>query len=738
MAKSLQQWLGLFIATELASVTEWKRECQRAPKVKLDPESRFSDDGSNFRSAAGSPPLSTESKVQLVKILSTKDPAATALVSDGANTIKATLSRESVTVLEEELEEELSLDMRGDVVSLAAVTVISTPYGPADGHIQLVIDELQYQYHLRKTIGDPAPIEQHKEVARLLVDITKLRRKQYADGESFEEAEPISSHIPPDAVPGASRLDSRNPRQHTPLAASQRNAPSQASSPVVVSASPQSQAALATQVPARKKPTGPSLAREGFAIEGGVNLSRPSAPNLASTKQRAPSAPNTHAPAVSTNTTLLLNLLGKPKDTTPDRSAVPDVTEVEPEAEPSDPEQPPPASQVEQSFEVHGQKDTSRVTAKRPVTPAVTGIGPRIKRTRRKIPREQQRLLEQKSSWYPSDPGRRFPHPNVPVELLQTWNTEVPAHATYVSQQSSHGRDEHDVAQESSASSSTDDAMELSESSSDEGLPWASTPSQPKRDMLPPDSTTESVPPPIPRNSQQSMTFHSPSKPPSLPPDSPFGSSRGTPRFASTQQLPLRSPVKQHSLPPRPPPSTARASDQYSPSSSMKRGNEPPSRRSEYARRESRNSAYDSYAPSYPGGSRNSRPTSRDHELARRGSRDAAYPESSMPRKEFDHYAPPYSSTSRDTRALPRDRDYERTGKPEPTHREADVPLPRHRHQDTAHPRSSGLDTVIKGTQFANTGEEMEMDVPRPLEDSAVTHRQIRSETLKVAQRCAW
>ena len=166
MAKSLQPWLGAFIQKELAAVVEWRNQIQRAPKVKQDPDSRFNDDGSNFRSTVDSPPLTVDCKAQILKVLSTAG-SPTVLLSDGTTSVRAKLSDNAVQTLEDELEEKLSLEMKGDVVSLFAVKVASTPYGPTEGHVQLEIDELQYQYHLRKTIGNPTPTEQHKEDRRI-------------------------------------------------------------------------------------------------------------------------------------------------------------------------------------------------------------------------------------------------------------------------------------------------------------------------------------------------------------------------------------------------------------------------------------------------------------------------------------------------------------------------------------------------------------------------------------------
>ncbi|KAK4547145.1 hypothetical protein LTR36_001366 [Oleoguttula mirabilis] len=206
MAKALPQWLGSFVEAELAAVVKWNNDIKETPKIKNDPDSRFSDDGSNFRSAVGAPHLSTSSKAQLIKVFTGSNPASV-LLSDGQVSIRATLSEDAVAVLEDELEEKLSPDMKGDILSLAAVTLVSTPYGPADGHVQLYIDDWQYQYHLRKSVGDPKPIEKQQQVGHLLETIKHIRTQQYHDEDVGEHAQAGPLQQGPDAVLEVSRLD---------------------------------------------------------------------------------------------------------------------------------------------------------------------------------------------------------------------------------------------------------------------------------------------------------------------------------------------------------------------------------------------------------------------------------------------------------------------------------------------------------------------------------------------------
>jgi len=808
MAKSLQPWLGAFIQKELAAVVEWRNQVQHAPKVKQDPDSRYNDDGSNFRSTVESPPLTADCKAQILKVVSTAG-SPTVLLSDGTTSIKAKLADSAVRTLEEELEEKLSVEMKGDVVSLLAVKVASTPYGPAEGHVQIEVDELQYQYHLRKTIGNPTPTEQHKEIAGLVENISKIRAQQY-DGNAVEETvrPPKPRVSSPAAVLGASRADDHDNRQQIAPRTQPRL---QSQSPINGTTCSQTQAAIATQMPARKKQkvSGPTLAKEGYEVEAGVNLLRPSERTLDSTKKQAPAVRPARPVAVSSEISKLLNLLGGPSNpapmaftaptasTAPMPSIVPDVIELDPDPEPIRPvvdlelehkAQPPQAtSKVNESTRTRSPQPTQRPLAKRPRTP-VGDDGSRIMYARCKVPMQQRSLLEKKQSWFPSLPGQQFPPSNVPIELQKTWSTNgTTDSATSPTKPVEVEPDQLPAPQESSAASDDDGSMDTS-STSDEEIPssqWQPTPTPPKREMLPPDSTIGSGQDGSQFRSPRKTPLQSPAKPPSIAVESPMRSSLGTPQFTSTQQqLPLRSPVKhhpasssgsadgararrtdrssqytQHTPPSRPTASIRR--DDYS-LSQLERHSPPPRSPASYG-------GGDSYRPSYSSARTRERPPRREH------NHSPPYSSARPPARPYfreNNYRPHYSSTrsiepppvrgdrrravsppsrsdkdvpvythdTSDRRSLTSDRDRVRHAnhdQPDPRQRQQ-APGPRHDMSTTATPRSSGLDTVIKGTQYSNGDGEMETDVPRPLKDPALEHRHKRSEHFKGVQRREW
>lgn len=128
---------------------------------------------------------------------------------------------------------------------------------------------------------------------------------------------------------------------------------------------------------------------------------------------------------------------------------------------------------------------------------------PRLPYGRRKVPANQQLLLNENSSWLPSLPGCHFPRPNVPIELLTKWNSAPsPSQRSTAAfnESASHSRDEHSLRASSSTSRRTSrEQGKISPSSSsrstddsDEPVDESDWPlSQPQaRPDLPPDSST--------------------------------------------------------------------------------------------------------------------------------------------------------------------------------------------------------------------------------------------------------
>lgn len=60
-------WLATLIETELENVIAWKSIVKPDPDADPEQRSRFSDDGSNLRSALGAPQLDSDSTIQLLE-----------------------------------------------------------------------------------------------------------------------------------------------------------------------------------------------------------------------------------------------------------------------------------------------------------------------------------------------------------------------------------------------------------------------------------------------------------------------------------------------------------------------------------------------------------------------------------------------------------------------------------------------------------------------------------------------
>jgi hypothetical protein len=65
-------WLATLIETELENVIAWKSIVKPDPDAREDQRPRFSDDGSNLRSVVGSPPLDSDSTIQLLEVSTNK------------------------------------------------------------------------------------------------------------------------------------------------------------------------------------------------------------------------------------------------------------------------------------------------------------------------------------------------------------------------------------------------------------------------------------------------------------------------------------------------------------------------------------------------------------------------------------------------------------------------------------------------------------------------------------------
>ncbi|KXL50266.1 hypothetical protein M433DRAFT_434786 [Acidomyces richmondensis BFW] len=473
MARLQNPWLGSFIASELDALIKWNESTKKSPQVKSDPDCRFFDDGSNFRCIVGSPPLPADSKVQLLEVISPARDAAVVLLCDGAYSIKATLSEEALANLEEELGEQLSMDVKGDVFLVHSATLISTPYGPEDGHIQLYIDKLQYQYNLRRTPNGLPLVKQHDDVRKLFCQISQIRYQQYAEADNVDCIDSGSPLLDTDMKV----TDNLREADCTPV-------------PGLLPSSwllpDNSQAAVATQIdPSRKRrKMAPSLAKDGFAFETGVNLALPSGTLSSITRQddMCNALPN------------LRRLLQNNKCASPSYSRDPNTTTDN-------------IDQRDSGNNQEGRRSSPFISRSSPETPEYLALPHssllktsdrkdmsnfRLQYGRRKPPMSQQRLLNQESSWFPPEAGKQFPVPNVPIELLKIWISEAPIPVSEASRAelSQVGAQPNSTGYEPIVHTGNSDSS--SQTSSSEELPWS--PSQRKDDYLPPDSTVNSGP----------------------------------------------------------------------------------------------------------------------------------------------------------------------------------------------------------------------------------------------------
>lgn len=603
MAKSLQPWLGDLVEGELNAVIEWHKATQNAPKIKRDPDSRFHDDGSNFRSAVQSPPLTPDSKVQILEVICLS-PSPILLLSDGSVSVKAKLSDTAVSVIEDELEEPLSTDMKGDVISINSINVVSTPYGPADGCLQLEVENLQYLYHLRKTVGTPDAIGQRRNVSALLEVIRAIRAQQYTDGSPTDAPSQLphsrqNSLVPQSqAAAGSAHYDTGAPEAQLDEGGSQPGSLSNSSTKTQTSPgihSLQTQQGFATQAkaPLNKARKGPSLGKEGYEMASGVNLAKPMGPALGIDKNAATSPPRSlRAEASTTDTAQLLNLFGgggkAPSRPTNAEEVI--GIHVEKSADGDKATAATPRAERLGTTDHEALLDSQRFVKRRRLS--AQDSKPRIEYARRRIPAQQQSLLERKESWFPSMPGHVFPVPNVPIELLKAWDLAARDNPAQSAHEASHKgdlesvgsaapaieRNDHDGARPSHDRDDEDLDIRSSSSSSDEELSESQWPiSQPtptkdfssplKRSTLPPDSTEESA-------GGSYKPSRSPEKPANVQSRSPAWSSRHMPEATIMCESPHRSPQK-HPLPRKPQPPLG--PDQYIPEYSVLRKDRPSS-----------------------------------------------------------------------------------------------------------------------------------------------------------------
>ena len=409
---------------------------------------------------------------------------------------------------------------------------------------------------------------------KLIDEIKKLRLQQYALDEEAEESSP-------DPLAANAKDNDRTPKSQA----------FRSSPPVEVQQSPNTQAAIATQVPTRRRPKGPTLGVDGFEVQAGANLDRPV--QMSGTSERYVASPLTNNRISPANGTSALLSLLKQQNPEPirqlpgpmrpplspasrQRKRRRDLVELdhqppsqirqipqsatEPAPEPAAKSAAEPASIV--------THDPGAVVAPPSAQPMSMSHGrkssEKVSRnySQRRIPRDQQKLLDRPSSWLPSLPGQQFPQPNVPIELLKRWNAQAVSQAQNKpkpdsprvaakssAEEAQPGADQHpiELSSDSSTTSSSEDE-EIPRSQWPDDSPVQKKPELPpdstmdssmdhspveRRAMLPPNSSAEVIPRPSPVQTQEQAlrpgSAHSDNGRPHLPMNSGLYSS--TPRM---------------------------------------------------------------------------------------------------------------------------------------------------------------------------------------------------------------
>ena len=112
-------------------------------------------------------------------------------------------------------------------------------------------------------------------------------------------------------------------------------------------------------------------------------------------------------------------------------------------------------------------------------------VGFEIRRSLTKVPKDQQALLDRPDSWFPPEPGRRFPTANIPLQTLQQLNIAAEKRVLHNQQ----GQDTTSVGDEDAGNDGGSETMsEPEQPESTPVLPWSSSPYN-AVDALPPDSS---------------------------------------------------------------------------------------------------------------------------------------------------------------------------------------------------------------------------------------------------------
>lgn len=496
MAYKPVDWLGPLIEDDVRDTISWYKRTGLHPRVKRDPHERFEDDGSNLRSEVDSPPLSDEQRVQIIKVHSTEDPAI--VISDGFTSVKARLSTAALASLVAEIGGPLDLETKGDILGIRRCIIISTPYGPTEGRVQLLIEDIKYHHHLRKIAGVHTLAGERPGVAELMREVMRIRHPEPAK-EAVAKNAATAMHSAGAAHGSPCRVSEYFETQAEPQAEPQ--SPASQASMALASSPPAavSQAALpisttASQMVTRRRKAAPSMARDGVEMAVGVNLERPVAAIPSRFASKAATGLPAKPAAISDSSANLLSVLGKRKappeaQTTQRLDSVP--AKVALRSEP-----PPAAAPVESPNSANGDKATTAhsdapasqarhasTTERRATSSAARSAEPAYRQSwRQRIAKAQKRILDSPASWLPPLPGRQFPHPNVPIELLKAWNEQAarqPGSVQLSQSQPARAQALDADGNDTRVTSEEDDDSSEDSSDSEPQLPWSSSPPRP-------------------------------------------------------------------------------------------------------------------------------------------------------------------------------------------------------------------------------------------------------------------
>jgi hypothetical protein len=351
------------------------------------------------------------------------------VLSDGQTHVKGRLSASVVETFEAALGEgeRLDLEVTGDVVRLKSFTIVTTAFGSEEDYIQFTVEEIDYCHHLRKTFGDPVSIEKDSRIRPLIGRVIKSRIPD--DAVADMDAEQDSVHSQVEEVEHAAYPSIDVPRSSPSVEPASRL-------PVVAGAPTRT-----VTRPHKRSAADAGLEEDGFEIQSGVNLDRPVhaaqkpgaglRTNLLGLLTNRQAEPDTiaetpfralpqHRPhqelQESDGNAISRDVSQRNKGATPDHTQDADIRSSPPVHTPTIPKQ-------SYTSLLSGDESTNSLNA-RLISKRVS-----IPYGRRKIPANQKKLLALPASWIPSLPGQTFPKPNVPIELLKTWNA-LPAKVT--------------------------------------------------------------------------------------------------------------------------------------------------------------------------------------------------------------------------------------------------------------------------------------------------------------------